>query len=267
MNRCTLFFLFFSLSFNSASAVAAVVCDVDLQYAFIVDERRIRIVGDSITQYQINGDDQLIVGGHWIELNEQQQSDVKLLSDGLHDIVPNMVVLAGQGIDLAISTVEKVVVGLEGDEHTDVQALSDALKQVHKKVQKKFILANGNYYIGPGSLENVDDFVDKELEEEIESAVNTSLSSIFSTISRLVSASNLDMDAQIDALTGRIERIGTDLARDVVPKANSLRERAGVLCQGIDQLNAAEDRLRLSIPELQNIDVIVVDKSAVQTTM
>ena len=248
-----------SLLFLVACQVNAdLKCDVDLHYGFIVTEDRIRVVDEHVTRYQINADNQLIVDGHWIQLDEQQQADIKELSDTVHDIVPKMILLAVEGVELAVDTVQHVYVGLVGSDHQSYEKIEKALERVKKKVQKKFIHAGESYYIGPGSLEDVDEFVDQELEDEIESAISTSLGGILSAIGGLTSGNDANMEKRIDELSLRLEQMGEEIEKSVSPRAGTLRKKAQWFCSRIKSLNEIEERLRGSIRELEPYDVIVV---------
>lgn len=242
----------------STTVFADLKCDVDLQYGFIVNAEHIRVVDEHITRYQINADDQLIVGGHWITLNEQQQADIKALSDGVHEVMPKMTLLAVEGVKLAVDTIEHVYVGLVGRDHKTYEKVQNALHRVKKKVSKKFIHVGDNYYIGPGNLESVDEFVDQELEEELEQAIDTSVGGVLSAIAGLSSSNDEEMEQRIDELSQRLELLGEQMDSQVAPRANTLRKKAHWFCKRMKKLNEIEERLRESIPELQPYDAIHV---------
>ncbi len=242
----------------SAPVWAALDCDVDLNYGFIIDNNRIRVVDDHITRYQINDFDQLIVGGHWISLSDKQKADVRDLAKNVHEVMPQMTLLAVDGVKLAVDTVQHVYTGLVGTDHKSYEKLTSALDRVKKKVDKKFIHSGTNYYVGPGSLENVDELVDQQLEEEIEQAIDTSLGGILSAIAGLTSGSDEDMERRVNELYERLEHMGANIERKIEPRAGSLRKKAQWFCDRLERLNDIEDRLRASIPQLQPYDVIVV---------
>lgn len=252
--------LFLFLSAFSLSAYADLKCEVDLNYGMVVTDKSIRIIDESRTLYQINYDHQLIVEGHWITLNESQTEKLKELSDGIHYSVPKMIILATEGVDLAIETVEHVYVGLVGTDHKSFDKLTSALDRVKDKVKKKFIHAHGNYYIGPGSLENVDDLVDQELEAQIEEAINTSLGGVLSAIGGLTAGNDESMELRMEELSQRLEIMGDEIERTVGPKADSLRKKAQWFCNKMGYLDRVENELRREIKQLKDTDVIVVGK-------
>ncbi len=250
--------LFVSLLFLAGTAHADLKCEVDLNYGLVVTDGSIRVISETQTMYQINGDDQLIVGGHWIHLEPEQADKLKYLSDGMHYAVPKMIILATEGVELAIDTVEHVYVGLVGMDHKSIEKLQTALERVKKKVKSKFIHSYENYYIGPGSLENVDDLVDQELEAQIEQAINTSLGGILSAIGGLTSSNDSSMEERIEDLSARLEEVGEEIERTVGPRTDTLRKKARWFCNKMKKLNSVEDQLRAEVPQLSDIDVILV---------
>lgn len=244
------------LLFNM-DAFADLKCDVDLNYGLVVNDTQIRVLDESRTVYQINNADQLIVKGEWIALDAKQQDQLKELSDGLHYVVPKMIVLATEGVELAVVTVEHVYAGLVGQDHKSMEKLESSLERVQRRIREKFIHAGDNYYIGPGSLENVDDLVDRELEEQIEQALNTSLGGVLSAIGGLAANGDEETEKRMEELTQRLENMGQEIERKVSPKADSLRQKARWFCNKINQLDKVEESLRASVKELKEFDVIL----------
>ncbi|XOV81368.1 MAG: YggN family protein [Aestuariibacter sp.] len=248
------FFLMLLLAFN---AQADLQCKVDLDYGLLVSDGRIRVTDESRTVYQINGDSQLIIGGHWIEVNEKQAALLAEFSRGIHYSVPKMIILATEGVELAIETVEHVYTGLVGSDHKSFEKLEKALKRVHWKVKSKFIHSNENYYIGPGSLEKVDDLVDRELEEQIEQAINTSLGGILSAIGGLATGNDEDMEAKMESLSQKLEMMGAEIERTVGPKSDTLRKKAEWFCNKMRELDGIEDKLGEEIPRMKRYNIII----------
>ena len=92
-------------------------CEVSLNYGVVVSEQQIRVIGDGgRAVYQINHPGQLIVKGEWIDLDEQQEREIKELSAGIRQVVPKMILLANEGVELAVETIEHVYGGLVKDD-------------------------------------------------------------------------------------------------------------------------------------------------------
>ncbi|MEH6713369.1 MAG: YggN family protein, partial [Paraglaciecola polaris] len=216
---------------------------------------QIRVIDNSRTVYQINQDNQLIVQGQWVSLSPKQQAELKELADGVHHVVPKMILLASEGVELAIETVEHVYIGLVGEEHESYEKLRSSLARVQSRVKEKFIHAGSSFYMGPGTLENVDDLVDRELEEQIEEAMNTSLGGILSAIGGLVSEST-STEEKIAKLAEKIDTIGSTVEEKFSPKSQTLQQKAHWFCNEFKRLDRVENRLRQDIPQLTKYDVV-----------
>jgi hypothetical protein len=250
--------------FLVSHARAELQCEVDLNFGLVVNDTQIRVINKSHTVYQINHANQLIVRGEWVALEEEQQAQLTEYAKGLHYVVPKMILLATEGVDLAVGTVEHVYVGLVGQEHKSYDKLQSSLQRVQRRIKEKFIHAGDNFYMGPGRLENVDDLVDRELEEQIEAAINTSLGGVLSAIGGLTSGGNEVTEQQIQDLSQRIETIEEEIEQKVAPKAATLRKKAEWFCNKMHQLNKIENQLRQSIPELAKYNVIMTEDDYVQ---
>jgi hypothetical protein len=254
-------FLVLTLLLLTSTADASSDCEVSLDYGVVVSEKQIRIIGQGgRTVYQINHPAQLIVHGEWIELDEQQERELTELSAGIHQVVPRMILLANEGVELAIETIEQVYGGLVKDDKSQ-KKLQKSLERVQMSVKEKFIHANDNFYMGPGSLEQVDDLVDRELEEHLEEAMSTSIGGILSAIGGLV-ANGESSEEKIAAIANKLETIGEGISKTVGPKAETLKLRAQWFCHRFKELDRAEDKLRASIKELKPYNVLVTGTNA-----
>ncbi|TRY30743.1 DUF2884 family protein [Aliiglaciecola sp. M165] len=241
----------------SAGSRADLNCNVDLKYGLVVNDRQIRVIDESRTLYQINGYEQLIVLGNVVELNKQQARDLKDISKGIHYVVPKMIILATEGVELAVETVEHVYQGLVGTDHQSYEKVQSSLQRVQRRIREKFVHANENFYIGPGRLENVNDLVDREIEEQIEQAINTSVGGVLSAIGGLTDGGSEETEQKIEDLSQRLEIMGQEYERQVGTKAESLRKKARWFCNKMHHLDKIEEKLRETVPELRDINVII----------
>lgn len=250
-------FFVFSLLFLS-SIVHAVDCEVSLNYGVVVTEQQIRVIGDKGRNvYQINQPAQLFVKGNWISLDKQQTQDLSELAKGIHQVVPKMILLANEGVELAVDTIEQVYGGLVKDDKSQ-KKLQKSLEQVQMSVKEKFIRSNDNFYMGPGSLEHVNDLVDQELEEQLGEVISTSVGGILSAIGGLV-ANEGSTEEKIEAIARQLETMGEAVEQNVVPKAESLKLKAQWFCNRFKELDRLEDSLRMSIVELEDYNVLSTD--------
>lgn len=259
--RFTALSLFLLSTVFITQAQAKTDCEVSLKYGVVVTGQQIRVLGHGgRAVYQINHPAQLIVQGEWIDLDEQQERELTELSAGIHQVVPKMILLANEGVELAIETIEQVYGGLVKDDKSQ-KKLQKSLERVQMSVKEKFIRANDNFYMGPGRLEQVDDLVDRELEAHLEEAISTSIGGILSAIGGLV-ANGESGEEKIAAIANQLETMGEEIGQSVAPKAETLKLKAQWFCNKFKELDKAEDKLRASIPELQPYNVLLTDTNA-----
>lgn len=215
----------------------------------------------SRTKLQINHGRQLFIDGKQIKLSAEEKIYLNEYARGLHYVVPKMVILANEGVDIAVDTIEQVYFGLVGSDHDSVKKITSAMKRAKKKIKEKYGFASGHYFIGPGSFESVDEFVDSQIEAELEKAIKTSVGGILSAISGV--NQNVDgNDARIQTLTEKLEAISEQMDFDDPSRAKNLRAKAQWFCGKLKTLNNKEEKLRESIPAFRKFDIIVTSDQA-----
>ncbi|WP_223858090.1 DUF2884 family protein [Salinimonas profundi] len=231
-------------------------CDIDFAYGLVVNDEQIRVMEKSRTILQINDREQLFVGGRWVVLDEEHTNWLKEYAEGLHYVVPQMIVLATEGVDLAVDTIDHVYQGLVGTDHDSYERLQSAMLRVKERVKEKFRHASDHYFIGPGSLESVDEFVDTEIEAQLEGGISTSVGGILSAISG-INSNNTDIDSErVARLSRQLEAVELQLGREMAPKALTLRNKAHWFCNKLKALNTLEEQLRRDVPEMASFDII-----------
>lgn len=249
-----------SLVFVS-QAQAKSSCEVSLNYGVVVSEQQIRVIGHGgRTVYQVNRPAQLMVKGNWIHLEPDQERDLIELSEGIHQVVPKMILLANEGVELAVETINQVYGGLVKDDKSQ-KKLQKSLERVKMSVREKFIRANDNFYMGPGSLEQVNDLVDQELEQQLEEAISTSVGGILSAIGGLV-ANGEGSEEKINAIAQKLESMGEEIGQTAGPKAETLKRKVEWFCNRFKALDKLEDKLRGSVTELNDYNVLETGTNA-----
>ena len=244
---------------NQAQAKSS--CEVSLSSGVVVSDEQIRVIGHGgRTVYQVNRPAQLMVKGNWIHLEPDQERDLIELSEGIHQVVPKMILLANEGVELAVETINQVYGGLVKDDKSQ-KKLQKSLERVKMSVREKFIRANDNFYMGPGSLEQVNDLVDRELEEQLEEAMSTSVGGILSAIGGLV-ANGEGSEEKINAIAQKLESMGDEIGQSVGPKAETLKRKVEWFCNRFKELDKLEDRLRGSVKELNDYNVLETGTNA-----
>lgn len=247
-------FLFCLLAGLPFSTQAEYTCNIDFAYGIAVNSDQLRVMDKTRTVVQINDQSQLFIGGRWQTLDKQQREWLKEYASGLHYVVPKMIVLATEGVDLAIDTIEHVYLGLVGSDHDSYERLNSAMSRVQSRVRDKFRHASNHYFIGPGSLESVDEFVDSEIEAQLEEAISTSVGGILSAISGINTENGEVNEDRVAEITRQLNTVGERL--DVGDKATTLRKKAEWFCEKLKRLDVAEENLRASLPAFEPYNII-----------
>ncbi|QJR81713.1 YggN family protein [Alteromonas pelagimontana] len=238
------------------SASAELTCEIDFAYGLVVNDHQLRVMDDSRTVLQVNEKEELFIEGRWQSLTPEQQVWLHDYATGLHYVVPKMIILATEGVDLAIETIDQVYQGLVGSDHDSYEKLRTAMQRVKGRVKDKFRHVSNHYSIGPGSLESVDEFVDSEIEAQLEEAISTSIGGILSAISG-IDANNSDVNSdKVAAITRQLDSMGEQFEQDVDPKASTLKAKAQWFCDKLKSLDETEEKLRKSVPGFAPYDII-----------
>ena len=242
-------------------ASAEFTCNIDFAYGIAVNDTQLRVMQKSRTLVQINNQSQLFVEGRWQTLTPEQERWLNEYARGLHYVVPKMIVLATEGVDLAIDTIEHVYLGLVGSDHDSYVRLNKAMKRVQNRVKDKFRHASNHYFIGPGSLESVDEFVDTKIEAQLEEAISTSVGGILSAISGINTGSEGVSSDRVAEISRQLGTVGEQLERDMGSKATTLRNKAQWFCNKLKRLDVAEEKLRASVPAFAPYNIITMQRS------
>ncbi len=241
-------------------AQAEFTCDIDFAYGILVNDDQLRVLDESRTIMQINNQSQLFVGGRWIHLKKEDARLLHEYASGLHYVIPKMIILATEGVELAIETIDHVYLGLVGSDHDSYEKIRLAMERVQHRVKDKFRHSGHHFAIGPGSLESVDEFVDSEIEAQLEEAISTSIGGILSAIGGINTTDPELSSKKVEQISRQLEEMGKQIDKDVGPRASTLKNKAKWFCDTLTDLNKVEDKLRHNVKQLQPIDVITSDK-------
>lgn len=239
MRILTFLVISIAIIFSCAHRVRAeFLCSIDFEYGLVVSETQIRFLQKSQTLQQINEQSDLFILGRQQSLTAEQQVLLQEYSATLHDIVPQMIMLATEGADIAIDAIDRVYKGFVGKDNESYERMRDTMQKTKMKIKDKFRHASGHYFIAPGSLESVDEFVDAELEAEMEDAISASVGGVLSAI-------------------GGVDDPATMVNEDPQGPTVSLKTKAQQFCSQLHLLDVLEEQLRSSSPQLDMLDVIV----------
>jgi uncharacterized protein YndB with AHSA1/START domain len=218
-----------SLLFFSASVGAEYTCSYDLRLGIVTGNSQVRILGASRTLFQINNGNQLFVAGKLTKLTPQQRIILNDYATGLQVVVPEITLLAKEGVSLVTDNIARIYSGLVGENNDSIDELYASMKKVKYTVKEKFGHSREYYYIYPGKLET-NPALDGSLRAQLESG--------FSDVSGILTA------------------LGTFDASEDSEDEFKLRKRARITCNKLKRIEKLETALHKEVPELKKLDVI-----------
>ncbi|GAP74178.1 hypothetical protein W04_0690 [Pseudoalteromonas sp. SW0106-04] len=234
-------------------------CDVELTHGLIITDDIIRIVDNNQTRVQINQDQQLVVRGQWIELNEQETAVLHQYSMMIRDTVPELVDLATDGVNIGLSAIEDVVTGLSDKEP---EILKTQLQYVERALRDKFKRGDDFFFIAPQSLSKLDDFFAQEVSKKIHTAIQGSLGAILVSLGDAFQSREGNIEERINDMGQRMEIITAEIDKSLQKKAQQLEQKSVEYCRCLNALDKTESKLQQIVPELADFDLVNIKTSS-----
>ena len=235
----------------------AIECDARFNYGVVTSPNQLRFLDDGRTYIQINNTNQLFIGGREIELNDEQKAVLSQYTKGIQSQVQGVVSIAVESVDIGLKAVNKVVGSLTGensDSHQKIQKKFDALQWRHRK---RFNHSDQSYYVAPQDFDDFDEIFSGEFEEELKEIITQSLGTILVAVGQAMSdRSEGNSEARENTLDERMDSLSKDLEVEITSRAKALENKANQFCEGLEELNAIEEKLKTSIPDLNNFELI-----------
>lgn len=230
-------------------------CNVELDTGFSIDKSTIAFLDKhDETIYKIVGDEELIVQGEVVDLNDSQQQLVNEYSTSIRAMVPEIQSIAIEGVDLAVTGVNLAFNELLGEGNDIATELTRELTLVREDVSTKFSEEHG-FTIGENGI-NDGEFFGEEFEERIESVVEKAVMNSMGTLLVAVGQEMLFSGGDTDAFEARMENFGENIEHQMEARAEKIEEKADALCESALAIDMLEEKMKLSIDELSAINVI-----------
>ncbi|MBA6292176.1 YggN family protein [Colwellia sp. MB3u-70] len=240
------------------SAANAQQCDINFNYGVIIDPAHLRIVNQGQTYVQINGQHQLFVYGREIALNKAQKSQLSEYTRGIRSQVPAIVSIAIEGVELGLKAVNKVISSLTGENSATHQQFQEKFDEMKSRLRTRFNHSDESYYIAPQDFDDFDEIFTGEFKKEIETIVTNSVGNILVAVGEAITHKEKQSTEQrIETFDQRIESLGNDIKIDISNQANTLENKAAIICASLLKLDQIENKLQLEIPALAEFNLIV----------
>ncbi len=237
-------------------------CDVELDAGVTINESTIEFFDPDKKQqtlYKIDDDNNLIIGGDYVSLNNDQQALVEQYSSNIRAMVPQVRNIALEGVDLALEGVNLAFNELLG-EGNDVGAdLTQELSLLKEEVATRFTIEHG-FTIGENGLDD-DELLGDEFEERIESAVEKAVMGSMGSLLVALGQEMIFSGGDTNAFETRMESFGENIEHEMESRAEKIEKKAELLCLDAVVIDQIEEQLKASIEPLENINVITVKPS------
>ena len=248
--------------FLSKALYAHDSCDVELDAGVTINDSFIEFFDPNKKQqtlYKIDSDNNLIVGGDYVALDDEQQALVGQYSSSIRAMVPQVRNIALEGVDLALEGVNLAFNELLG-EGNDVGAdLTQELSLLKEEVSTRFTVEHG-FTIGENGLDE-DELLGEEFEQRIESAVEKAVMGSMGSLLVAIGQEMRFSGGDTDAFETRMESFGENIEHEMASRAEKIEQKADLLCLDVVELDHIEEQIKANIESLANINVITVKYS------
>lgn len=250
MKRLVIFSLLLSVW-----SVQARDCNMGFGYGLLISPEQIRIMSNDRTLMQINHDAQLFIQGEWQGLSEEDTALVTEYSQGLRKFVPEIVSIAVDGVELGLSSMERMLSGVGS--RSQQAEWNDLIRETTFQLMSRFVRSGDHFYLAPQSLNELEHFLNGELKPQLNNLARHSFGAVWEALRDTLQHTDANFEQtdpqQWDAVGHLVDRINSGLDE----KASLLEEKTALFCQRLKELNEIESQLQQRLPQLLAYDLVV----------
>lgn len=240
-----------------SSTVFAEQCDINFQYGVIMTPEQVRFLKHDKTYVQINNQEQLFINGREVELSHEQKQLIAEYTEGIQAIVPQLVSIAIDSVDIGLKAVNKVVGGLTGENSESHQKVQKQFEEMQWRLRKRFNHSDNSYYVAPQDFDDFDQLFAGEFEKELEQIITTSLGSILMAVGEaMANRDEGSSESRANTFDDRIEALADDLEVEITTRAQEIETKASEFCKELQTLNTLESEIKTTIPQLTDFNLI-----------
>lgn len=241
---------------------AAEECNLHTQAGLRVTPAALEFFDNGKSVYRIADQRYLVVDGQQLNLSGAQQTLVSEYDKQVRALVPEVESIALEGIDLAIEGAGLVFDGLLGERNKVSVQLRNELQHLKGDVRRYF---DSEILSFNRNDKDHSDLFGKYFETRVERIVETSVQDSIGAILIAVGKEMLSSGGNMEAFEARMDRFGRDIEAQMRAKAVRMEARGMELCRAATAVNAIEEQLRQSVPDIQQFDLIQVHSGEATT--
>lgn len=248
-----LFVLLWSLLTPWQSAAAS-QCQMAFEHGVLISPEQIRILVQDRTQYQVNFDNQLFIQGELQQLSPDDQQVLKKYSHGLRKVVPQVVGIAVDSVELGLSTIENLLVGVgSSSQQEEWQAL---MRESTYQLMARFIRSGEHFYLAPQSLHEMDAFLHGELRENLNKLAKNTVGAVWLALRDALRHTDDNFERTDSGDLQPVEQLVNKINAGLDAKAEELESKSALFCQRLQELDKIETELQQRVPGLARFDVV-----------
>lgn len=234
-------------------------CDLELEGGLRITNTTLEFTGGDKPRYKILNDQTLVVNGHPLNLNQQQQLLVKQYASGIRALVPEVHQLTLEGVDLASEAMDLVFQELLEPDNQTARKVHTEFLLLRNDVEKSF--ASGKpININQKGLQD-SDFLGMDFESRISKIVDASGKEISWNIIKSLGAGIFSNDDKMGDFETRMNKFGERMEREMNVRAKKMEKRGDAVCLSVLALDRKEEELKQSIKEVSAFNLIAFKKT------
>ncbi|MCG9578343.1 YggN family protein [Vibrio tubiashii] len=235
-----------------SSQAYAAQCKVDLKNEIHLNGERIEIVQTSGEKAIVDADNNLLIHGEKIELNNEQQQAIAQYRDNLNDYLPRAKKIAQDGLALANDIVDDVAVSFDAPEA--FEGVKQSMKQFYADIEARYY-NNGDLVLPADSFGSLSETWAEDFEKAKALLNEEFIASAFNAMSEKMKAEGgLNLTEMANAMSELKERIAERLKQHAV----EVEQQGEEFCDSLDQMAEQEQQLHKKIPELKDYQLFTI---------
>lgn len=229
-------------------------CQMAFEHGVLISPEQIRILEQDRTQYQVNFDNQLFIQGELQQLSPEDQRVLKKYSRGLRKVVPQVVGIAVDSVELGLSTIENLLVGVgSSSQQEEWQAL---MRESTYQLMARFIRSGEHFYVAPQSLYEMDAFLHGELRDNLNKLAKNTVGAVWLALRDALRHTDDNFERGEGGDLQPVEQLVNKINAGLDAKAEELESKSALFCQRLQELDQIETELQQRIPGLARFDVV-----------
>jgi len=245
---------FMLLGCCSITAANASQCQMGFEHGVLISPEQIRILEQDRTVYQVNFDQQLFIQGELQTLSPQDQKVLQKYSHGLRKVVPQVVAIAVDSVELGLSAIENLLAGVgTSSQQEEWKAL---VRESTYQLMSRFIRSGEHFYLAPQSLHEMDAFLHGELRDNLNQLAKNTVGAVWEALRDALRHTDDNFEQAEQGDLKPVEKLVEKINMGLDAKAEELESKSALFCQRLQALDRIETELQQRIPGLAQFDVV-----------